>query len=66
MPERKPAAKAVKPAAKQYVALESFFDRAGQLWNKGDSFPADKLSAEELKIYATAENKIGRAVVKEQ
>lgn len=64
--KKKLAAKAAKPAAKQYIVLEAFLDRSGKLWNKGDLFPVGKLSAEELKTYATAENKIGRAVIAEK
>ena len=62
-PKAEAAPKATKPVAKKYVVLEPFQDRNGILYPEGAEFPADKYSAKELAIYATAENRIGRAVV---
>lgn len=51
---------------KEYIALEAFYDRNGRLFHEGDVFPAEEYSADELLIYATKNNRINRAVVKQK
>ena len=64
--KKKPADKPATSKSREFVVLETFVDRGGIKHIKGAAFPFSKYSAEDLKIYTTAENRIGRAVVKEK